>query len=71
MLQLKNDAWTEEDERLIGPEEFKDRMQLSSVTLDHDNEVVLWFDDGDLFFGHDILVTERLDGSLDRGEIHG
>jgi hypothetical protein len=71
LLPLKNDVWEEEDGRIIEASEFLGRIKISSVTLDHDATVVMYFDDGDLFFGHDILVTEKPDGTLDRAEIQG
>ena len=71
LLKLKNDSWEEEDGRIVSHEEFKERLVISSITLDHDGEVVIYFEDGDLFFGHHVMVTENSDGTLDRAEIQG
>lgn len=71
LLDLKNDTWTEEDGRTIGPAEFEARLTIASITVDHDAELVIYFDAGDLFFGHHILVTETAEGELCRGEIQG
>jgi hypothetical protein len=71
MLELKNDSWEEEDGRVISHQEFKERLVISSLTLDHDGDLVIYFDDGDLFFGHHVMVTETSDGTLDRAEIQG
>ena len=71
LLDLKNDSWEEEDGRVISLQEFKERIVVASITLDHDGELVIYFNDGDLFFGHDIMVTESARGELDRAEIQG
>lgn len=71
LLALKNDSWEEEDGRVISQEEFEERLIISSVTLDHSGRLVMYFDDGDLFFGHDILVTKSIDGEFDRASIQG
>ncbi len=71
LLPLKNDKWEEEDGHIVDKTEFLRRIRIASVTLDHDAEIVMYFDDGGLFHGHDILVTERPDGTLDRAEIQG
>jgi hypothetical protein len=71
LLELKNDSWEEEDGKVISHQEFKERLVISSITLDHDGDLVIYFEDGDLFFGHHVMVTESSDGSLDRAEIQG
>ncbi len=71
LLPLKNDTWEEEDGRVISQEEFEHRLIISSVTLDHNGRLVIYFDDGDLFFGHDILVTQDIDGEFDTAGIQG
>jgi hypothetical protein len=63
LFELKNDDWLEEDEEEVTPEQFKARMRLESITMDADGEFEFWYADGDLFWGHSILVS----GSLDEG----
>lgn len=77
LLQLKNEDWLgdedddEEPEEEVTPEQFKDRMRLESISISSDGEFEFWHDDGELFFGHSILVSGNLtDGPEDAG-IHG
>lgn len=71
LLALKNDTWEEEDGRMIDQSEFESRITIASITVEHHGMLVLYFDDGGLFFGHDILVTESAEGVLSRAEIQG
>ncbi len=71
LLPLKNDSWEEEDGRQIESREFIERLAIQSVTLDHDGDVVMYFEDGDLFFGHHVMVTQKQDGEWDRAELQG
>ena len=63
LLPLKNDEWLEEDASPVTAEEFLARMQLTSISTFADGGFSFWHTDGDLFFGHAIMVT----GSLDEG----
>ena len=63
MLELKNDNWLEEGEEELTEEEFVKKMEINSVFIDTDNAVSLYYDDGDMFWGHAIVV--QLDKSLD------
>jgi hypothetical protein len=69
MLQGKNSSWPDEDgdenELMITAEAFAERMTLNSVTVQNDGSLSFWFDDGDLFYGHAILV--EYDGEDWRG----
>ena len=63
LLPLKNEAWLEEDATPVTADEFLARMQLTSISAYADGGFSFWHTDGDLFFGHAIMVT----GSLDEG----
>jgi hypothetical protein len=59
MLGLKNETWADEDDDgnsvLVTTEQFMERMTLESVSVDKSSST-LWFNDGELFFGHVIAV---------------
>jgi uncharacterized protein (TIGR03067 family) len=56
LLELKNDAWREDDEPELTPEQFAARISLQSVVVHGDGALTLYHDDGDLFWGHSIQV---------------
>jgi len=71
LLQLKNKTWLEEGESELTAAEFVARMTLTSISIESDGEFSFWYDDGDLFWGHVIMVSgDMKDGPTDAG-IHG
>ena len=71
LLDLKNEGWLQDDEKQLTPEAFKQRMTLESITIYSHGHFEFWFDDGDLFWGHSIMVEANLtEGPKDAG-IHG
>jgi hypothetical protein len=71
LLELKNDSWLEEGEKELTADDFLRRVSLSSVTVYSDGSFEFWFDDGDLFWGHSIMVSGSIEGGLDDAGIHG
>lgn len=63
LLPLKNECWLDDYERKVTSKRFRDRMKLESIAIYPDGEFEFWHDDGDLFWGHSILVS----GSLRKG----
>lgn len=63
LLDLKNDAWLENGQTSVSGEEFLQHMELESITVYADGSFEFWYNDGDLFWGHAILVT----GSVKEG----
>ena len=57
MLELKNKTWLDENEEPLTSEQFKNCMVLKSIAIWTDGSVEFYHNDGDLFFGHYILVT--------------
>ncbi|MGV0102499.1 DUF2262 domain-containing protein [Nostoc sp. DSM 114160] len=55
LLKLKNDTWLDEDETLTS-EEFKNRMTLEGLVFFPDGEAEFYYNDGNLFFGHCIII---------------
>lgn len=71
LLGLKNDSWLDEDEPEVSEQEFARKMALKSVSVEADGTFEFWHDDGDLFWGHSVMVSGNLeDGPKDAG-IHG
>jgi hypothetical protein len=56
LLGIKNDTWLDEDEEAVTPERFKSLMSLESIVIYPDGAVEFYHHDGDLFWGHCILV---------------
>ena len=71
LLDLKNGSWHEEDERIISEEEFKQRMEPQSVSLEMPDEFVVFYRDGDLFFGHVIIVSGTISDGPNDASIAG
>ncbi len=57
LLELKNDTWLDEDEKTLTPMQFKVRMLIKSIGISPDSSTCFYYDDGELFFGHEISVT--------------
>lgn len=71
LLELKNDSWLDEGEQPITREEFIRRMQLESITAYPEGAFEFWHHDGDLFWGHSILVSGSLSKGLTDADIPG
>ena len=63
LLAVKNDFWLQNGEEKITAEEFRIRMTLESITVSPYGGIEFWFDDGDLFWGHTIMI----EGSISEG----
>lgn len=69
-LSLAND-WRDEDAKPITEQEFLDRMQLESISIQPDGEFEFWHNDGDLFYGHSIQISGSIEKGLTRSDIPG
>lgn len=63
LLQLKNEDWLGEEETELTSKAFLERLTLVSISIFGAGRFEFWFEDGDLFWGHDIRVY----GSLAEG----
>ncbi len=76
LLDTAND-WNqeigEEDEEPpeITREQFMERMELESIEVRADGGFRFWFGDGDLFYGHSILVSGDLENGPDEAGMEG
>jgi len=71
LLDLKNDSWLEGDEGAVTEDEFQRRITVESITLYPDGEFEALFRDGDLFWGHAIIVSGTLESGPDDASIAG
>lgn len=66
MLDLKNDSWLGEDESDVTSLEFQERMSIDSISAYSDGDFEVFFDDGELFWGHSIIISGSVkDGPKD------
>ncbi len=75
LLPLKNDTWVEEDKNgediVISAEEFKSRMKIESILIKSDGDFEFCYNDGNMFFGHSIVIYGNLDIGVERANIEG
>ncbi|MEL6357208.1 MAG: DUF2262 domain-containing protein, partial [Bacteroidota bacterium] len=66
LLPLKNDAWLGEGEQLWEKDKFIRTYKLQSISISEGGAFQFWHDDGDLFWGHAILI----EGTVKAGPIN-
>ncbi len=65
LTELKNDSWLEDDEEEWSEANFAKQLTLQAITFTEE-DFTFWFDDGDLFWGHAIYVSNTIeDGPYD------
>jgi hypothetical protein len=65
LLGIKNSDWLEDDEVELTAEEFLSRITLETVSVAAEGDFEFWYNDGDIFAGHSIVVR----GNLELGPI--
>ena len=71
LLASKNNAWLSDNETALTAEEFKERLQLHSLQVAPNGDYKLSFDDGDLFWGHWIIVSGNIISGIDKISVAG
>jgi hypothetical protein len=71
LLNLKNECWLDEGEQNVSSAEFLHRMQPASFTVYPDGSFEFWHDDGELFWGHSILISGSLLNGVTNASIVG
>lgn len=71
MLELKNGSWLDADEDAVSADEFKRRMRLDGVVVYDTGRAEFSFTDGDLFWGHAIMLLLEADGSWKKAHVAG
>lgn len=74
LTELAND-WLEEDDENENTEitkrQFINNISFESLNIDEDGEFSIYFEDGDMFWGHVIIVCGNLYKGFDTAEIAG
>ncbi|MED3572894.1 DUF2262 domain-containing protein [Cytobacillus praedii] len=74
LTELAND-WLQDNEEAeideITNDMFMDLMQLDSISVYSDGDFNFFFFDGDMFWGHSIIVSGNINGDLTSAEIAG
>jgi hypothetical protein len=71
LLSPKNASWLQEDESEVTPEQFRNKMKQEAITVYSNGTFEFWFKDGDLFWGHSIMVKGNLTEGPTRADIPG
>ena len=71
MLDTANDWLGDADEEPITAEQFADRITLSELAFRNDGSIEAYYDDGDIFWGHCIIVRMDKNGTVKDAEIAG
>lgn len=71
LLALKNEGWLHEDEDPLSYETFIDLIKLEGVSVYPEGHFEVFFLDGDLFFGHSILVKVGRDFTFKNASLAG
>lgn len=77
LLDLGNnwcfDAWEGEEKEFVPmtAEDFMARIRLTSISLSEDESFSLWYDDGDIFWGHAIEVDGNKAEGFTNASIQG
>lgn len=71
LLPLKNENWLEENQSAISEEDFINSIHLTSIDFNKNAAFELFFDDGDLFWGHSISVSVNAKREVKEATIAG
>ncbi|MGE8205419.1 DUF2262 domain-containing protein [Heyndrickxia sp. NPDC080065] len=74
LVELANEWLQDNDEAVIAEitkEMFIDLMELSSISVYPEGGFEIFFSDGDMFWGHSIIVNGNINGELTSAEIAG
>jgi hypothetical protein len=69
LLDLAND-WSE-DEEPVSTDAFKSQITIESIGVEPTGEFTAYFADGDLFWGHVIVVSGTISDGPERAEMQG
>ena len=71
MLDTANDWLDNDGEEPITADQFADRITLSELAFRNDGSIEAYYDDGDIFWGHCIIVRMDKNGNIEDAEIAG
>ncbi|MEH1895237.1 MAG: DUF2262 domain-containing protein [Nostoc sp.] len=70
LLKLKNETWLDEGDKITS-EEFKSRIILEGLVFLPEGKVEFYYNDGNLFFGHCIIIKMDKNNYFVDASIHG
>jgi hypothetical protein len=70
LYELWRDGWRQDD-AMLTELEFVRRMTIEAIAMQRGGSFHFWFNDGDLFWGHSVLVCGTFDGGFAPGQMHG
>ncbi|MGD7006922.1 DUF2262 domain-containing protein [Metabacillus sp. 84] len=70
LLELAND-WLDNINEEITSDMFTDRICITNISVYPGGDFTIFFEDGDLFLGHTIIVAGNIDGTFESAEIAG
>ena len=71
LIGLKNSNWLADGEPPVSIAEFRARIKLTSISVGKDGAFVFYFDDGDLFWDHTIVIEGNLRDGLTKASLAG
>ncbi|MCI0764202.1 DUF2262 domain-containing protein [Bacillus sp. TL12] len=74
LLELANEWLQDDDEKTVDEitqEMFINLMKLESISVYPDGDFTIYFSDGDMFWGHCIVVDGNINGTFNSAEIAG
>ncbi len=69
LIELHNETWNEGE--IISKEEFVNRIKLEGILFFCEGNAELYYNDGDLFWGHIIVVDVNENGEYESSQIYG
>ncbi len=57
LLDLKNESWVNDATERVTAATFRDALTLNSIAVKADGSLEMVFEDGDLFWGHAVVVA--------------
>ncbi|MGM9946164.1 MAG: DUF2262 domain-containing protein [Lysinibacillus sp.] len=69
LLTIHNETWNEES--ITSKSEFINRIKLEGILFFCDGNAELYYNDGDLFWGHTIVVSINENGQYQDSQIYG
>jgi hypothetical protein len=71
LTKLKNDSWLQENEQSIDEKMFAEHLSLTTIEVNPNHTYSFWYNDGDLFWGHSIIVNFSKSGNPENAEMFG
>ena len=71
LLELANEWAADADEEEVSREEFLSRVTLETIDVAENESFNLWYNDGELFFGHVIHVSGNLNEGVTDAQMEG